>query len=61
MSNGKGKYKCTKEHKEVCKSQGKVAYYDKEENKCGCKPVRPTKEVKSKRLTLERTRENIKR
>ena len=53
MSNGKGKYKCTKEHKEWCKRQGKVAYYDKKENKCGCKPKEGERDAKGKVISTE--------
>ena len=62
MSNGKGKIKqekinkekdeCSKEHKEWCASKGKVAYYDKEKNKCGCKPAGAVRSIKSRRAIL---------
>ena len=54
MSNGKGKIKkddCSDKHKEFCKKQGKVAYYDKKENKCGCK--KEVRDAKGKVISIE--------
>ena len=54
MSNGKGKIKkdeCSIEFKKACEKQGKVASYNKKENKCECK--KEVRDAKGKVISIE--------